>query len=85
MPLQERRLQFRARELYRVRNHNAILESGFIEPGRELVVESAMAAGWLFTDGARLATPFPFGARAAFRIDEQPLRLFADPERWAPV
>jgi NAD+ kinase len=85
MPLQDRRLEFRARELYRVRNRNATLEAGFVEPGRELIVESAMEAGWLFTDGARLATRFPFGARATFRVAEQPLLLFADPERWAPV
>ncbi|HEX7182306.1 MAG TPA: NAD(+)/NADH kinase [Thermoanaerobaculia bacterium] len=83
MPLDERRLQFRARELYRVRNRNAALETGFVEPGRELVVESAMAAGWLYIDGARMPVRFPFGARATFRVAEQPLRLFADPARWA--
>lgn len=83
MPLSERRLQFRARELYRVRNRVAVLETGFVEPGRELVVESAMAAGWLYIDGARMPVRFPFGARAAFRVAEQPLRLFADPARWA--
>jgi NAD+ kinase len=82
-PLISRRLQFRARELYRVRDREAALDSGFVEPGEELVVESAMEAGWLFPDGARLATRFPFGARAVFRVAEQPLRLFADARRWA--
>ena len=62
----------------------ATLESGFVEPGQQLVVESAMEAGWLFVDGARMATRFPFGARATFRVARQPLRLFADPARWAP-
>lgn len=83
MQLGERRLQFRARELYRVRDRDAALEAGFVEPGRELVVESAMAAGWLYIDGARMPVRFPFGARATFRVAEQPLRLFADPARWA--
>jgi len=82
-PLVSRRLQFRARELYRVHGRHAALDSGFVAPGEELVVESAMEAGWLFPDGARLATRFPFGARAVFRLAAQPLRLFADPERWA--
>jgi len=62
----------------------AALAEGFVEAGEQLVVESAMAAGWLYIDGARLPTRFPFGARATFRIAEQPLLLFADPARWAP-
>jgi NAD+ kinase len=83
MPLGARRLQFRARELYRARGGRAAtLESGFVEEGRELIVESAMAAGWLFIDGARIAHRFPFGAGATFRVAEQPLLLFADPARW---
>lgn len=82
MPLDSRRLQFRARELYRAHGRGAALETGFVEPGQELIVESAMAAGWLFTDGSRMATRFPFGATAVFRVAEQPLRLFADPARW---
>jgi NAD+ kinase len=85
MPLSARRLQFRARELYRARGRGATLESGFVEPGQDLIVESAMSEGWLFLDGARMAIPFPFGARAAFRVAEPPLLLFADAERWAPA
>jgi NAD+ kinase len=85
MALTSRDLQFRARELYRAANPKATLESGFVEPGDELVVESEMEAGWLFLDGSRLPTRFPFGARAVFRVAEQPLLLFADPERWRPV
>ena len=84
MPLDSRRLQFRARELYRAHGRSFTLEAGFVEPGQELVVESAMTAGWLFTDGSRMATPFPFGATAILRVAEEPLRLFADPARWAP-
>lgn len=82
MPLDSRRLQFRARELYRARG-SAHLESGFVEPGQGLVVESAMEAGWLYIDGARMPARFPFGARATFRVAAQPLLLFADPARWA--
>jgi NAD+ kinase len=85
MPLEARRLQFRARELYRARGYGASLEAGFVEAGQKLVVESAMAAGWLFIDGARMAVRFPFGAQAIFRVAEQPLLLFADPARWAPA
>jgi NAD+ kinase len=83
MPLGARRLQFRARELFRVRSRGA-LAAGFVEPGQQLVVESAMASGWLFIDGSRLSARFPFGARATFRLAEKPLLLFADPARWAP-
>jgi NAD+ kinase len=82
MPLTSHRLQFRARELYRPFNQDVGMESGFVPAGGELVVESAMEAGWLFPDGTRLAARFPFGARAVFRIAEEPLLLFADPERW---
>lgn len=84
MALGDRRLQFRARELYRANGRGATLESGFVEPGQSLVVESAMEAGWLFVDGSRMAVHFHFGARAVFRVAEQPLLLFADPARWAP-
>jgi NAD+ kinase len=83
MPLDARRLQFRARELFRIRGRGAALASGFVEPGEELVVESAMAAGWLFPDGSRTAVLFPFGARVVFRVAAQPLLLFADAARWA--
>jgi NAD kinase len=83
MPLDARRLEFRARELYRPRgSRDPVLESGFVEAGQELVIESAMESGWLYLDGARMATRFPFGARATFRVAEQPLLLFADPSRW---
>lgn len=85
MPLIVRRLQFRSRELFRVSSRSAALAAGFVEPGQQLVVESAMAAGWLYIDGSRLATRFPFGARATFRLAEKPLLLFADPARWAPA
>lgn len=83
LPLAARELQFRARELYRGRNQGeARLASGFLKEGNRLVVESAMSEGWLFPDGSRRATPFPFGATAVFRLAEAPLRLFADPGRW---
>lgn len=85
MQLAARRLQFRSRELFRVSSRDAALAAGFVEPGETLVVESAMAAGWLFIDGSRLATRFPFGARATFRLAEKPLFLHADPSRWAPT
>jgi NAD+ kinase len=85
MPLDARRLQFRARELYRPRGSRpAVLESGFVEAGEELAIESAMESGWLFLDGARMAVRFPFGSRATFRVAEQPLLLFADPTKWTP-
>ena len=84
MPLDVRRLQFRARELYRVHGRDAALASGFVEEGQALVVESAMEAGWLYFDGSRLPFRFPFGARATFRVAERPLLLFANPARWAP-
>ncbi|MFL6258977.1 MAG: NAD(+)/NADH kinase [Thermoanaerobaculia bacterium] len=82
MRLSERRLQLRARELYRVKGRSVALESGFVKDGQELEIESAMQAGWLFVDGARMATHFPFGAVATFRVAEEPLLLFADPGRW---
>jgi NAD+ kinase len=82
MPLAERWLQFRARELYRAKG-GASLECGFVAERQELVVESAMEAGWLFIDGARMAIRFPFGANATLRVARQPLLLFADAERWA--
>ena len=82
MTLGERWLQIRARELYRVQGRSAALESGFVEEGQALEVESAMADGRLYVDGARMAVRFPFGARATFRVAEQPLLLFVDPERW---
>jgi NAD+ kinase len=84
MPLRSQRLQFRARELYREAGGSALLASGFLRPGEELAVESAMEQGWLFLDGARRATRFPFGARALFRAAQEPLLLFADPARWSP-
>jgi NAD+ kinase len=83
MSIGTHRLQFRARELYRVGSRVPALESGYVEEGQSLIVESAMDSGRLFLDGSRLATRFPFGARAVFRVAGQPLLLFADRNRWA--
>lgn len=82
MPLRSRRLQFRARELYREVGGTFRLASGFLPPGGELAVESHMEHGCLFLDGSRREQSFPFGARALFRAAPEPLRLFADPARW---
>jgi NAD+ kinase len=82
MPLRSRRIQFRARELYREAGGDLQLANGFLSPGAELAVESEMEQGFLFLDGARRATRFPFGARAIFRAAPEPLLLFADPGRW---
>lgn len=82
MPLRSRRLQFRARELYREGSSPARLASGFLSPDEELAVESAMEQGNLFLDGARRSVRFPFGARAVFRVAPEPLLLYADPGRW---
>lgn len=83
LPLRSRRLQFRARELYRRPGAVHALASGFLAPGADLVVESQMDAGWLYIDGSRVSYPFPFGARAEIRALRAPLLLFADPQRWA--
>lgn len=83
MPLRSRRLQFRARELYRRPGVEHRLASGYLAPGEELVVESQMESGWLFIDGSRVSYRFPFGARAQIRALREPLLLFADPRRWA--
>ncbi|MEA2604336.1 MAG: kinase [Acidobacteriota bacterium] len=83
MPLRSRRLQFRARELYRAPGRTYELASGFVAPDESLLVESRMEDGWLFLDGARTSYRFPFGAKAEMRLAPEPLRLFADPSRWA--
>lgn len=83
MPLRSRRLQFRARELYRRTGVEFRLANGFLAPGAELVVESQMEAGLLCVDGSRVSHRFPFGARAELRALTEPLLLFADPRRWA--
>lgn len=82
MSVRSRRLQFRARELYREAGGTFHLASGFLPPGGDLAVESHMEQGFLYLDGARRQFPFPFGARALFRAAPEPLRLFADPRRW---
>jgi NAD+ kinase len=82
LPLRSRRIQFRARELYRAPGRIYELAAGFVAPGESLLVESRMEDGWLFLDGARTSYRFPFGARAEIRIAPEPLRLFADPSRW---
>jgi NAD+ kinase len=82
MPLRSRRIQFRARELYREAGGTFNLASGYLSPGSELAVESEMEQGFLFLDGARRAKRFPFGTRAIFRAAPEPLFLYAAPERW---
>ncbi|HEX5759431.1 MAG TPA: NAD(+) kinase, partial [Thermoanaerobaculia bacterium] len=83
MSLRSRRLQFRARELYRRPGTAHRLVSGFVPPGATLVVESQMDAGWLFVDGSRIGHRFAYGARAELRAAPEPLRIYTDPARWA--
>jgi NAD+ kinase len=82
MPLRSRRLQFRARELYRAPGRIYEMASGFVAPDESLLVESRMEDGWLFIDGARTSYRFPFGAKAEMSLAPASLRLFADPSRW---
>jgi hypothetical protein len=84
MALRSRRLQFRARELYRPPGVAHRMPHGFLAPGETLVVESQMEAGWLFLDGSRISHRFPYGARAELRAARAPLLLYADPRRWSP-
>jgi NAD+ kinase len=81
MPLRSRRIQFRARELYREPGRRYRLAGGFVEPAGPLVAESKMDAGFLFIDGARTAYRFPFGSRVEVRIAAHPVRLFVAPGR----
>jgi hypothetical protein len=83
MPLLSRRIQFRARELYRAPGRTYELASGFVAPGESLLVGSRMENGWLFLDGARTSYRFPFGAKAEVRVAAAPLHIFTDPARWA--
>jgi hypothetical protein len=83
MPLLSRRIQFRARELYRAPGRTYGLASGFVPPGETLLIESRMEDGWLFLDGARTSYRFPFGAKAEVRLSQTPLHLVTDPSRWA--
>jgi NAD+ kinase len=83
MPLLSRRIQFRARELYRAPGRIYTMASGFVAPDEALLVESRMEDGWLFLDGARTSYHFPFGAKAEVRVSPEPLHLFTDPSRWA--
>jgi len=83
MPLLSRRIQFRARELYRAPGRIYTMASGFVAPGESLLVESRMEDGWLFLDGARTSYHFPFGAKAEVRVSPEPLHLYTDPSRWA--
>ena len=83
MPLRSRRLQYRVRELYREPARRYRLAAGFVAAGHSLVVDSKMESGFVFIDGARTAYRFGFGARLEVRVSERPLRLFADPSRWA--
>lgn len=76
MPLKSRRLQYLVRELYREPLRSYDLTRGFIEPQTELVVASKMQNAHLYIDGARTAYEFPFGARARFKLADQPLQLF---------
>ncbi len=83
MSLLSRRIQYRARELYRAPGRVYEMASGFVAPNEALLVESRMEDGWLFLDGARTSYRFPFGAQAAVSVSPEPLHLFTDPSRWA--
>jgi NAD+ kinase len=83
MPLRSPRLQYRVRELYREPGREYTLEAGFLGRAESLTVDSKMEAGYVFIDGARTAYRFRFGARLVVRTAKHPLRLFADPSRWA--
>jgi len=83
MPLRSPRLQNRVRELYREPGREYTLEAGFLGRAESLTVDSKMEEGHVFIDGARTAYRFRFGVRLVVRTAKHPLRLFADPSRWA--
>jgi NAD+ kinase len=78
LPLDDRRLQLRVRELFRPSVDGVAIDAAVF--GDELVVESHMPRGVLYLDGGQRRVSFGFGDRIGFRPSAWPLPWVADPE-----
>lgn len=75
MPRLSRRIQYRARELYREPGRTYNFVKGIIGGDEEIIVASKMPDARLYIDGARTVYQFPFGMRARVKIADSDLKI----------
>ena len=63
LPVDDRRLQYHPRELYRAKGIKYALTGGFIRPGKTISLTSHMSNGRIFVDGSHVSYPFIYGQK----------------------
>ena len=62
---------------------DSVFVSDHFQPWKHVDGHAPNSLVWLGALGARTAYRFRFGAHLEVRVSERPLRLFANPSRWA--
>lgn len=75
IPLESKKIQYMPRELYKGFSARYRLRGGILELESPIVIESLMADGVVYADGANLKYPFVFGDKIKIRNSIFPTRV----------
>jgi len=72
---EEKKFQYKPRELYYGKNARYHLKGGVVKPAQKITLTSLMLEGVVFVDGSHVCLPFSFGARIIINRSPNPLRV----------
>jgi NAD+ kinase len=75
MAMGSKKLQYRARELFRGRGNEYALPGAAVTLQKPITVRSRMREGMLYVDGAHFRIPFPYGAVLEINNSDHPLKV----------
>ncbi len=75
LPQEDKRFQYKPRELYRGKNTRYHLKGGILKSNQKITLTSLMREGVVFVDGSHVCLPFSFGAKIFVKRSANPLRI----------
>lgn len=75
LPLEDKKFQYKPRELYYGKDTHYHLKGGILNPNRKMTLTSLMLEGVVFVDGSHVCLPFPFGAKIFVSRSANPLKV----------
>ncbi len=70
----DRRFQYRPRELYEWKRKKYCLRGGLLKPSQSIAITSLMRGGMACIDGTHIRLPFPYGSQLKVTMSSHPLK-----------
>ena len=75
LPEEDKRFQYKPRELYYGKNTSYKLEGSVLNPAQNITLTSLMLEGVVFVDGSHVCLPFSFGSKVFVGKSPNPLKI----------